>query len=371
MKVKIRTKEKCSCGAKFVLTPMGLFCPKHLKSRPNRFYLDWYFQGEQFKRFGIKDFKTAFTEAGAIERDIKEFKFRPEHYKGKTAKVTKKFAFETRFDRWMALKEKEVAPSYYRKIEQYRKEFVAFFGNEDVRLINRDMIMEYYESLLGKVSVKTQYNKLGMLHTFLRDMHDREVIRDVPRFPKVKLQKRRVKWMQKDQQLTVLQKIPEQHKPVFLFLFGTGCRQAEARALHWEDLDFNSSLITIRHNFSGTELRSIPKDREERLIPMTQAVRQVLQKQPRTLHIGFVFTMKGKPYYESSLGKIWRKACDDAGVDRIPLHAGSRHSFASQLVNRGQSLEIIGEILGHADRRTTQKYAHVHVDAMRAAMECD
>jgi site-specific recombinase XerD len=39
------------------------------------------------------------------------------------------------------------------------------------------------------------------------------------------------------------------------------------------------------------------------------------------------------------------------------------------LVNKGKSLEIIGEILGHSDIRTTKKYAHVHLDAMRKAME--
>ena len=48
---------------------------------------------------------------------------------------------------------------------------------------------------------------------------------------------------------------------------------------------------------------------------------------------------------------------------------GIRHSFASQLVNKGKSIEIIGEILGHSDIRITRKYAHVHLDAMRKAME--
>ncbi len=84
----------------------------------------------------------------------------------------------------------------------------------------------------------------------------------------------------------------------------------------------------------------------------------------------YVFTMpSGNPYYESSIGKIWRKACKDAKVAPISPYAGTKHSFASQLVNKGKSLEVIGEILGHSDIRTTQKYAHVNMDAMREAME--
>jgi site-specific recombinase XerD len=72
---------------------------------------------------------------------------------------------------------------------------------------------------------------------------------------------------------------------------------------------------------------------------------------------------------ESSLGKIWRTACKEVGIEGVRPYDGTRHSFASQLVNRGKSLEIIGEILGHSDIRTTKKYAHVHMDAMREAME--
>lgn len=81
------------------------------------------------------------------------------------------------------------------------------------------------------------------------------------------------------------------------------------------------------------------------------------------------FNLNGKLYNESSLGKIWREACKEIGIEGVRPYDGTRHSFASQLVNRGKSLEIIGEILGHSDIRTTKKYAHVHMDAMREAME--
>ena len=102
---------------------------------------------------------------------------------------------------------------------------------------------------------------------------------------------------------------------------------------------------------------------------MTKVLREIIAAVPKTIRSEFVFTLNGKAYYESSLGKIWRQACKDAKVDPINLHAASRHSFASQLINKGTSLEIIGEILGHVDRRTTQIYSHVHLNAMREAME--
>jgi integrase len=162
--------------------------------------------------------------------------------------------------------------------------------------------------------------------------------------------------------------MPSEHRPIFRFLFESGCRHGEARALKWQDVDYDRKIITIRNNFSGTVLTT-PKDGEERKIPPTKALRELLIAQPKTLRSKFVFTLNGKPYYESSIGKIWRAACNQVGIAGVRAYDGTRHSFASQLVNRGKSLEIIGEILGHSDIRTTRRYAHVHLNAMREAME--
>ena len=67
--------------------------------------------------------------------------------------------------------------------------------------------------------------------------------------------------------------------------------------------------------------------------------------------------------------EIWRAACKKAGIENITAYSGTRHSFASHAINDGYSLEIIGEVLGHSDIRTTKKYAHVSMEAMRKLME--
>ena len=45
-----------------------------------------------------------------------------------------------------------------------------------------------------------------------------------------------------------------------------------------------------------------------------------------------------------------------------------RHSFATALVGQGQSLAIIGKLLGHSSPATTARYAHVALDPQRAAV---
>ncbi|MFC1591669.1 tyrosine-type recombinase/integrase [Thermodesulfobacteriota bacterium] len=48
----------------------------------------------------------------------------------------------------------------------------------------------------------------------------------------------------------------------------------------------------------------------------------------------------------------------------------TRHSFASQHVNNGVSLELIGAMMGHTNTQTTRKYAHLKkLEAMRNVFE--
>src|ERR1700756_2801330 len=57
-----------------------------------------------------------------------------------------------------------------------------------------------------------------------------------------------------------------------------------------------------------------------------------------------------------------------AGLQDVRLH-DLRHSFASFLVNEGVSLYVVQALLGHANARTTQRYAHLASDTLTDATE--
>lgn len=46
-----------------------------------------------------------------------------------------------------------------------------------------------------------------------------------------------------------------------------------------------------------------------------------------------------------------------------------RHTFASLLVSGGMSLPMIGKLLGHTQVQTTNRYAHLFDDPLRAGLE--
>ena len=55
-----------------------------------------------------------------------------------------------------------------------------------------------------------------------------------------------------------------------------------------------------------------------------------------------------------------------AGFPKLRIH-DLRHSFASVGLARGDALAVIGAILGHADVKTTSRYAHLADDPVRNA----
>ena len=54
--------------------------------------------------------------------------------------------------------------------------------------------------------------------------------------------------------------------------------------------------------------------------------------------------------------------------DNVRLYDATRHSVGSQLANSGVSPFMIQNVLGHTDIRTTEKYTHVNVDALKSTI---
>jgi integrase len=85
-----------------------------------------------------------------------------------------------------------------------------------------------------------------------------------------------------------------------------------------------------------------------------------------------VYEVKG-----AHLGKVawsrhgverFRRAREAAGLPHITFH-DLRHSCASLLINMGTPLEVIRDILGHTSVKTTERYAHLHIDRQQEALK--
>ena len=64
----------------------------------------------------------------------------------------------------------------------------------------------------------------------------------------------------------------------------------------------------------------------------------------------------------------WQRIRTRAALDDVRLH-DLRHSFASVLVNEGQPLYRVQRLLGHANAKATQRYAHLAPETLADAAE--
>jgi integrase len=103
-------------------------------------------------------------------------------------------------------------------------------------------------------------------------------------------------------------------------------------------------------------------------VPLSEAARRLLKLRSQSGTGGeWVFPARGdKP--RRDVKDAWAAICQSANIHGARLH-DLRHTYASVLASAGLSLPVIGALLGHATPVTTQRYAHLFDDPLRAATE--
>jgi integrase len=148
---------------------------------------------------------------------------------------------------------------------------------------------------------------------------------------------------------------------IVLFLLYTGARKREVLDARWSHIDLEQRSWRIPKTKSG-KVRHVPLS--EGALEVIAKVKEKYGKHAFT----FIFANEktGLPFV--SIFHSWDAARQRAGLDYVRIH-DLRHSFASFLVNAGRSLYEVQEILGHADSRTTTRYAHLSRDRLQEAVE--
>lgn len=150
---------------------------------------------------------------------------------------------------------------------------------------------------------------------------------------------------------------------IVLFLIYTGARKREVLDARWRDIDWAQRSWRIPKTKSG----------KVRHIPLSTGAMKVLDHLRLRIREGFLDEQPifanpktGEPFV--SFFYSWNNARIRAGLPEFRIH-DLRHSFASYLVNAGRSLYEVQELLGHADIKTTSRYAHLSRERLVAAVE--
>ena len=101
-------------------------------------------------------------------------------------------------------------------------------------------------------------------------------------------------------------------------------------------------------------------------MPLGPEARAVLSSIPREDGSPWVIVGRLPGSHLTDLQRLWRRIRKRAGLDDVGIH-DLRHSFASRALALGESLTMIGKLLGHTQVQTTARYAHLARDSIQTA----
>ena len=141
----------------------------------------------------------------------------------------------------------------------------------------------------------------------------------------------------------------------FQLLMLTGCRRNEILTLRWEDVDLEAGDLRLRDAKTGA-----------RSVALSPAARKVLSSLPRKPDSPWVIAGPEAGRHLSNLNSPWLLVRKRAGLEDVRIH-DLRHSFASGALALGESLTMIGKLLGHRQVQTTARYAHLARESVKTS----
>jgi integrase len=177
-----------------------------------------------------------------------------------------------------------------------------------------------------------------------------------------------------DRLLAVLATDPNrQVARIILLLLATGARLGEVLGMRWEHLD--SDLTVWTKPSSATKQARMHRANLNAVA--SQVLREIAAEQQT--HAAKVVRLTRSPWvfpaqqgaasgHVVNIDYVWWRVRAQAGLGDFRLH-DLRHSFASMLISAGESLSVVGSLLGHSQPGTTARYAHLVDEAQKAATD--
>jgi len=152
-------------------------------------------------------------------------------------------------------------------------------------------------------------------------------------------------------------------KAVLYTLYYSGLRISEALKLKLCDVDLEQDVLHVKET----------KTKVDRTVPINEKLKKLLLDYLANGRIdcrtdNFFSTYPKGQICPQEINEKLRKAKSKAGIEKKITAHTLRHSFSSQLLQRGCDVLTLRTLLGHKNIRTTSIYCHTTIDELQEAV---
>lgn len=273
------------------------------------------------------------------------------------------------------------------------KRYIRFHNMHEPQQLTPQHVEQFLHSLaiVDNVSVSTQKIALNAL-AFLYNQFLEQPLGKI-HITKAKVHKKIPTVYSHREAIAIITALKDPWNLLAQLMYGSGLRTSEAIKLRVKDIDFENQMVMIRSGKGNKDRRSILP--EILYTALKQQINYVIKVHHSDLSNGY-----GAVYMPKALNRKYRSGAKELawqylfpseslsldprggvirrhhvherslqrnvkkaiGIAQVTKHASChtfRHSFATKLLEQGNDIRTVQELLGHADVKTTEIYTHV------------
>jgi len=259
--------------------------------------------------------------------------------------------------------------SYATDLQQFEQYLTQHHKGTAIAQVSSGMIRQWMVQMMeAGNSSRTIVRKLSSLKAFFKYLLRQKIVDRNPldKITTPKISKRLPVFVEEQHMDILLDEVSfgedfegVRNRLMIATFYYTGIRLSELIQLNVNDVDLSNRTMKV-----------MGKRSKERIIPLPPAFRDELEqylhlRQQQTISVPKLFvTNKGKALYPRLVQRVVKHFLSlVTPVSKKSPHV-IRHTFATQLLNRGASLNAIKELLGHANLSATQIYTHNTIEKL-------
>ena len=301
--------------------------------------------------------QQARTQAISILKEIAEGKNPNE----KKRKFRQEMTLEELFDMFMERYSKRTKKSWKYDEREIPKHLGCWF-NRKISTITKPQVQKLHE----KISIENGMYQANRTLERLKSMYNRAIdwgwdgtnpCNGIKKNKEVK----RDRFLRPDELPRFFKALQEEQNEVarnyIWMLLLTGARKTNVLAMRWDEIDFELQMWRIPDTKNGEPVN----------IPLTSLAMQLLTSIKHESEWVFSSATSSAGHLQDPK-KAWKRILIQAGIENLRIH-DIRRTLGSYQAITGASLHIIGKSLGHKSSISTQIYARLTNDPVRASME--